>query len=194
MNTERLKEVLAQARHETGKVIIGQHEVIDQALIVIFTGNHALIEGVPGVAKTLAVETLARLGTRRVRAEPRPDFLRRFGNRFRAPRGFTLSPDSRSFNPDGSLLASFIVAEISTGNTQSSLCLWDTATGEAELPAPAYPRRGGTAPISRRGQAAREGCRCAEGRNAPPPRISERRGAFGGSKLEQEKPASRLAG
>src|SRR5262245_10440577 len=61
MNTERFKEVLAQARHETCKVIIGQHDVIDKALIAILTGNHALIEGVPGVAKTLLVRTLAQV-------------------------------------------------------------------------------------------------------------------------------------
>ena len=47
MSTERLKEVLTQAREETAKVIIGQADVIEKALIVIFTGNHALIEGVP---------------------------------------------------------------------------------------------------------------------------------------------------
>ena len=39
MNTERLKTVLNEARHETGKVIIGQAEVIDMALIAIFTAN-----------------------------------------------------------------------------------------------------------------------------------------------------------
>src|SRR5436190_16799648 len=61
MNIERLKEVLAEARHETAKVIIGQNEVIEKALIAIFTGNHALIEGVPGVAKTLLVRTLAHV-------------------------------------------------------------------------------------------------------------------------------------
>jgi MoxR-like ATPase len=59
MNLDKLKEVLAQAREQTGKVIIGQPQVIDHALIAIFTGNHALIEGVPGVAKTLLVRTLA---------------------------------------------------------------------------------------------------------------------------------------
>jgi MoxR-like ATPase len=76
MNTERLKEVLAQARHETGKVIIGQHEVIDKALIAIFTGNHALIEGVPGVAKTLLVRTLARvLGCDFARIQFTPDLM-----------------------------------------------------------------------------------------------------------------------
>lgn len=54
-----LKQVLVKARQEIGKVIIGQQDAIDKSLIVIFTGNHALIEGVPGVAKTLLVRTLA---------------------------------------------------------------------------------------------------------------------------------------
>jgi len=76
MNTERLKEVLAQARHETAKVIIGQHEVIEMALIAIFTGNHALIEGVPGVAKTLLVRTLAQvLGCDFARIQFTPDLM-----------------------------------------------------------------------------------------------------------------------
>src|SRR5512137_204880 len=76
MNTEKLKEVLARARHETGKVIIGQHEVIEKALIAIFTGNHALIEGVPGVAKTLLVRTLAHvLGCDFARIQFTPDLM-----------------------------------------------------------------------------------------------------------------------
>lgn len=76
MNTERLKEVLAQARHETGKIIIGQHEVIERALIAIITGNHALIEGVPGVAKTLLVRTLAHvLGCEFARIQFTPDLM-----------------------------------------------------------------------------------------------------------------------
>ena len=76
MNTERLKEVLTQARHETGKVIIGQQDVIEKALIAIFTGNHALIEGVPGVAKTLLVRTLAHvLGSDFARIQFTPDLM-----------------------------------------------------------------------------------------------------------------------
>jgi len=76
MNAERLKEVLAQARHETGKVIIGQHDVIEKALIAILTGNHALIEGVPGVAKTLLVRTLAQvLGCEFARIQFTPDLM-----------------------------------------------------------------------------------------------------------------------
>jgi MoxR-like ATPase len=76
MNNERLKEVLSQARHETAKVIIGQHDVIEKALIAIFTGNHALIEGVPGVAKTLLVRTLAHvLGADFSRIQFTPDLM-----------------------------------------------------------------------------------------------------------------------
>lgn len=59
MTLDGLKATLTDARAEIQKVIIGQDTVIDMALITIFTGNHALIEGVPGVAKTLLVRTLA---------------------------------------------------------------------------------------------------------------------------------------
>jgi MoxR-like ATPase len=45
---------------EVHKVIVGQDEVLDQVLIAIFCGGHAIIEGVPGLAKTLLVHTLAR--------------------------------------------------------------------------------------------------------------------------------------
>lgn len=56
---EALQDKLTQAKQEVAKVIIGQEAVIDKALIAILTGGHALIEGVPGVAKTLLVRTLA---------------------------------------------------------------------------------------------------------------------------------------
>src|SRR5262249_11816673 len=76
MTTEKLKDILTQARRETSKVIIGQNEVIDKALIVIFTGNHALIEGVPGVAKTLLVRTFAQvLGCDFARIQFTPDLM-----------------------------------------------------------------------------------------------------------------------
>ncbi|MGI8770028.1 MAG: AAA family ATPase [Acidobacteriaceae bacterium] len=47
-------------RAELGKVISGQRELLDQALVTLLCGGHALVEGVPGVAKTLAVKTIAR--------------------------------------------------------------------------------------------------------------------------------------
>jgi MoxR-like ATPase len=73
---EELKQVLATARAETAKVIIGQQDVIDRSLITIFTGQHALIEGVPGVAKTLLVRTLAQtLGCQFNRVQFTPDLM-----------------------------------------------------------------------------------------------------------------------
>ena len=76
MNTERLKDVFVRARAEVGKVMIGQQRVIDMALVTIFTGNHALIEGVPGVAKTLLVRTLGKvLGCEAQRIQFTPDLM-----------------------------------------------------------------------------------------------------------------------
>ena len=75
-NLHGLQDVLSRARSEVGKVIIGQADVIDQALIAIFTGHHALIEGVPGVAKTLLVRTLsAVLGCDFSRIQFTPDLM-----------------------------------------------------------------------------------------------------------------------
>ncbi len=59
--TDYVKEVVAHIRQEVHKVIVGQDEVIDQILICLFAEGHALIEGVPGTAKTLMVKTLARI-------------------------------------------------------------------------------------------------------------------------------------
>ena len=76
MDTSKLKEVLTNAREEIGKVIIGQKHVIDMALITVFTGSHALIEGVPGVAKTLLVRTLGKaLGCDAQRIQFTPDLM-----------------------------------------------------------------------------------------------------------------------
>jgi len=48
-------------RREIGKVIVGNQDTIDQVLITLFAGGHALIEGVPGLGKTLLVRTIARV-------------------------------------------------------------------------------------------------------------------------------------
>jgi MoxR-like ATPase len=73
---ERLTATLNAARTEVGRVIIGQANAIEQSLIVILTGQHALIEGVPGVAKTLLVRTLGRvLGCDWARIQFTPDLM-----------------------------------------------------------------------------------------------------------------------
>lgn len=73
---EHLKHVLSRARDEVAKVIIGQREVVDKALIAIFANQHALVEGVPGIAKTLLVRTLAHvLGCDFARIQFTPDLM-----------------------------------------------------------------------------------------------------------------------
>ena len=54
------KEAMATIRGEMAKVIIGQDEVVEQLLLAIFSNGHCLLEGVPGLAKTLMVSTLAK--------------------------------------------------------------------------------------------------------------------------------------
>ncbi|MBW1988381.1 MAG: AAA family ATPase, partial [Deltaproteobacteria bacterium] len=76
MELEDVKQTLARAREEVGRVIIGQQEAVDNCLVAVFTGGHALVEGVPGVAKTLLVRTLARvLGSEFGRIQFTPDLM-----------------------------------------------------------------------------------------------------------------------
>lgn len=59
-----MEAVVALARHvreEMGKVVVGQEEMKTQCLVTLLARGHALLEGVPGIAKTLAVKTLSRI-------------------------------------------------------------------------------------------------------------------------------------
>ena len=70
---EQLKEARAKVRAELSKVIIGQNDVVDQTLISIFTKSHSLLIGVPGLAKTLLVSSLAetlKLDFKRIQFTP----------------------------------------------------------------------------------------------------------------------------
>jgi MoxR-like ATPase len=57
---EQEAALLGQLRAEIGKVIIGQQYLVDRLLLALLSNNHVLIEGVPGLAKTLAVTTAAK--------------------------------------------------------------------------------------------------------------------------------------
>ena len=58
---EQLLQKIASLKGEIGKVIVGQHDVIDDVLEAILAGGHCLMMGVPGLAKTLLVSTLSRV-------------------------------------------------------------------------------------------------------------------------------------
>ena len=63
-------------RNEISKVIVGQAEVVDSLLVALFTGGHCLLLGVPGLAKTLMVSTLAKtLGLTFSRIQFTPDLM-----------------------------------------------------------------------------------------------------------------------
>lgn len=66
-------QLFEEGRTQIGRVIAGQQDLVEQALMTLLCGGHALVEGVPGVAKTLAVKTLSRflsLQFRRVQGTP----------------------------------------------------------------------------------------------------------------------------
>ena len=60
-NIQLLNEKLSAVRSEIGKVIVGQDEVINLILTGLLCDGHILLEGVPGVAKTLAAKLVARI-------------------------------------------------------------------------------------------------------------------------------------
>ena len=57
----QFKNDFARVRAECGKVIVGNADIVDGVLICLLSGGHALLEGVPGLGKTLLVRTLSRV-------------------------------------------------------------------------------------------------------------------------------------
>ncbi|MGC1515358.1 MAG: AAA family ATPase [Maribacter sp.] len=73
---ERLVEKHAALKREIAKIIVGQDTVVDQILLSIYTGGHSLLIGVPGLAKTLMVNTIAQtLGLDFKRIQFTPDLM-----------------------------------------------------------------------------------------------------------------------
>ncbi len=53
------REMFESLRNEVGKVIVGHADIVEGVLICLFCGGHVLLEGVPGLGKTLLVRTLS---------------------------------------------------------------------------------------------------------------------------------------
>src|SRR5215831_11694991 len=72
----KASELATYVHAECAKVIVGQKEALNQLLLVLLVGGHALVEGVPGLAKTLAVKTLAQIFTLKFqRVQCTPDLM-----------------------------------------------------------------------------------------------------------------------
>jgi len=73
---QTLKAAYDSVRQQIGKVIVGQNEVIEQLIVSIFARGHCILEGVPGLAKTLLVSTLAKsLSLKFTRIQFTPDLM-----------------------------------------------------------------------------------------------------------------------
>ena len=59
-DANRLHEARQRILDELGKIIVGQEAVIDEIMICLFSRGHVMLEGVPGLAKTLMISTLAQ--------------------------------------------------------------------------------------------------------------------------------------
>ena len=57
---QKCEQAYNRIRDEISKVIVGQEDVVEQTLVAMFARGHALLEGVPGLAKTLLVSSLAQ--------------------------------------------------------------------------------------------------------------------------------------
>lgn len=70
------EKLIEKLKREIGKKIVGQEEMVDKILIALLTGNHILLEGLPGLAKSLTVNTVAEtLGLKFSRIQFTPDLL-----------------------------------------------------------------------------------------------------------------------
>lgn len=125
-NTARVEDVvekIQQIENEVAKVMVGQRDVIRQVLLCLMSGGHALLEGVPGLGKTLLVRTLGRvLGLKFVRIQFTPDLMpadivgTNIMTETGGARGFEFQP--------GSVFANLVLADEinrATPKTQSAL-------------------------------------------------------------------------
>ncbi|MCX7702283.1 MAG: MoxR family ATPase [Gemmataceae bacterium] len=121
---QRFRQAYSRLRKEIGKAIVGHGDVIDGVLTCLFVGGHALLEGVPGLGKTLLVRTLAQvLDLKFSRIQFTPDLMPAdiIGTNI-----ITESPEGRrmfSFQP-GPIFAQIVLADEinrATPKTQSAL-------------------------------------------------------------------------
>src|SRR5205814_6070016 len=121
---EQFRKAYARVRAEVGKVIVGHQEVVDGVLTCLFVGGHVLLEGVPGLGKTLLVRTLAEvLDLKFARVQFTPDLM---PSDIIGTNIISEAPDGkRSFSfQSGPLFAQIVLADEinrATPKTQSAL-------------------------------------------------------------------------
>ena len=111
---ERLRSVHTSMKSELQRVIVGQEEVLDQLLLAILTRGHCLLVGVPGLAKTLMISSLAKtMNLSFNRIQFTPDLMPSDITGTDAVAGSTRSPSERSLRvrQAGPIFANVILAD-----------------------------------------------------------------------------------
>ena len=110
---DRMKAGRERILSELKKLIIGQDDVVNQVLLTLFVGGNSLIVGVPGLAKTLLIHTLARVLDLKFNAHPvhaRPDAVRHHRHRHH-PGGSRDRPPLRWCSRPGPIFANIVLAD-----------------------------------------------------------------------------------
>lgn len=121
IDLSELTEVSARFQEEIGKVIVGQNDMVELLLVAMLAGGHVLIEGVPGVAKTLTAKLMAKASSVKYsRIQFTPDLM---PSDVTGTNVFNISKSDFQFNP-GPIFANIVlIDEINRApaKTQSSL-------------------------------------------------------------------------
>ena len=105
---ERAREGLQEALHEIKRVIVGQDAMLERLLVSLLAGGHVLLEGVPGLAKTLTVKTLAQSSAA---SYGRIQFTRTWCRPISSARASS-GPDTGGFDTElGPVFANFVLAD-----------------------------------------------------------------------------------
>ena len=123
MDAERFHDIYSRLKGEVERVIVGHEDVIAHALIAFFAGGHVLLEGVPGLGKTLLVKTMSRvLGLSFKRVQFTPDLM---PSDIIGTRVLTESSGARGFRfEQGPIFANLVLADEinrATPKTQSAV-------------------------------------------------------------------------
>lgn len=119
----RLAAAVDRVRRELGKVIVGQHDFIDLLIAALFAGGHVLVEGVPGIAKTLTAKLIARtLAIDFNRIQFTPDLM---PSDVVGTTVFNLGASSFSFNPGPIFANVILIDEINRAPAKTQAALFE---------------------------------------------------------------------
>jgi MoxR-like ATPase len=129
-----------RALFEMKRIIVGQDHMVERMLVAVLAGGHCLLEGVPGVAKTLAAETLATVaGGSFSRVQFTPDLVPSdiVGTRI-------YRPSAEAFDIElGPVMANVVLAAAPSGCPRRSWC-WPPRTRSSPRASTSCPRRSAT--------------------------------------------------